>query len=77
MSAEVKDFCCLELKITFETRTNETLLADLSGYYRYSFDQKRIKEIEAGSFTYKRKEKPGYIFRNNDGFWSVSTLTRL
>ena len=42
------------------------------GVYHYDFDKKRVDDIEKGQFVFKRKGGNGYIFKNEDGSWSVS-----
>ena len=70
----VKDACCIELKFSTGQNYNDEALNNVSGHYRYHFPETRTHEIENGNFEYKRKLNPGYIFRNKDGFWSVSRV---
>ena len=70
----VQDACCIELKISSMPHNNDDFLKNVSGRYRYEFEEKRLKYIKNGRFRYKNKMNNGRIFRNNDGFWSVSNF---
>ena len=70
----VQDACCIELKISSVPDNNGDFLKNVSGRYRYEFEEKRLKYIKEGRFRYKNKVNNGQIFRNNDGLWSVSNF---
>ena len=68
----VQDACCIELKFSTGPNYNDEVLKNVSGHYRYHYQENRTHRIKDGNFEYKRKLNPGLIFRNNDGLWSVS-----
>lgn len=70
----VQDACCIELKISGVSGNNGDFLSNVSGRYRYEFEEKRLKYIKDGRFRYKNEMNNGQIFRNNDGLWSVSNF---
>ena len=50
----------------------DTTASNLVGIYEHVFNKSQKEEMLKGNFVFQKKGGGGYIFKNEDGIWSVS-----
>ena len=65
--------CCNELDLQLQNdSTQDSVIKDLIGKYKYVFDEKRIAEIRKGNFVYKHFKNKNILYKDSNTSWSVS-----
>ena len=63
--------CCKDLVLALDDERTNSEISKLVGVYRFDYDHSKLEEIENGNFTFKKEKGNKYIFKNNEGQWSV------
>ena len=50
----------------------DSSISKFAGNYNFNYDIVSQDQVEKGVLIFERKDKSGYIFKNQNGTWSVS-----
>ena len=67
----------MELVVNVVDTKNNIELEEVAGFYQHLFEDTKLQEIDKGNFIFERKGGHGFIFKSNDGTWSVSIVNYL
>ena len=66
--------CCLELAVLGTDNQRNGTISKFTGHYLFRHKPSDSEQIRNGLFIYERNDKKKYIFKNENGTWSVSIL---